>query len=98
MAPFHEITMPNKSYRQVSQWSGDEMKMLGWIILGALVASLILPRATQEFLTAKEYADTEDRGAVFKQAVQCTRSLVDFHIYAQYKEHMNQTLKCIKSS
>src|SRR5204863_3179254 len=73
-------------------------KTFGRIILGALVASLTLPRGTQEFLTAKEYADTEDQGAVFKQALQCTRSLVDFHMYAQYKEHTNQTLRCMESS
>ena len=37
------------------------------------------------------------RKAVFKQALQCTRSLVDFHLYAQYKEHSNATLRRMQS-
>ena len=92
MAPYHGITMPNKPYRQVSQWSGNEMKTFGRIILGVLAATLSVSKGLEEPQTAKQYADMEDRKTIFKGALQCTKSLVDFHLYAQYKEHSNATL------
>ena len=96
MAPYHGISMPNKPYRQVSQWSGNEMKIFGRLILSVLAASLGSSKGSGESQTAKQYADMEGKRAVFRHALQCTKSLIDFHLYAQYKEHSNKTIEAMQ--
>src|SRR2546429_590819 len=41
---------------------------------------------------AKVKAENENRDQIFGRVLQCTRSLVDFHLMAQYKSHTSRTL------
>ena len=41
------FTVPNKAYRQVSQWQGKEMRNLGRIVLAAFTAPLYAPTEAQ---------------------------------------------------
>ena len=69
---------PRKAYREVSQWQGKELRALGRAILVALAASLGMPSITQQ--------------QPFHQALQCVRNLIDFHLMAQYRSHIPETL------
>ena len=92
LSPYPNILMPNKPYRQVSQWMGKEMRSFGRIILPVLVASLTFSLSLGRPLTAKAKAENENRDKIFNSILQCTRSLVDFYLMSQYKSHTPQTL------
>ena len=68
------------------------MRSFGQIILATLAASLSCTRSTVYPQTAKQQADDENRKDICVKALQCTRSLIDFHLYSQFKVHMNTTL------
>ena len=89
---YHKLTKPNKPYRQVSQWQGKEMRSFSRIILATLAASLSCTWSTVYPQTAKQQADDENRKDVCVKALQCTWSLIDFHLYSQFKVHTNTTL------
>jgi hypothetical protein len=54
------------------------MRMLGRIVLCALAVALRAPSASQRI--------------PFRKALTCVRSIVDFHLMAQYKSHTAETL------
>ena len=68
------------------------MRSFGRIILATLAASLSCTRSTVYPQTAKQQANNENRKDVCVKALQCTWSLIDFHLYSQFKVHMNTTL------
>ena len=68
------------------------MRSFGQIILATLAASLSCTRSTVYPQTAKQQADDENRKDICVKALQCTRSLIDFHLYSQFKVHTNTTL------
>jgi len=37
---YHDLTPTTKSYEEVSQWNGKEMKEMGWYMLGVVTQSL----------------------------------------------------------
>jgi hypothetical protein len=37
---YHDLTPKNKSYEEVSQWNGQEMKKMSWYMLGVVTQSL----------------------------------------------------------
>lgn len=79
MPPYPGFTQPRKAFREVTQWQGKEMRNFGRIILVASAVALSSPSAPQR--------------EVFAEALKCVRSLVDFHLIAQYRSHTAETLK-----
>jgi len=37
---YHDLTQKNKSYEEVSEWTGKEMKDMSWYLLGVVTQSL----------------------------------------------------------
>jgi hypothetical protein len=75
---YRDLTPKNKSYVEVSQWNGKEMKEMGWYLLGVETQSLRGGSPAQR--------------PIFNRAIQCTRALLDFYMYAQYNSHDDATL------
>jgi hypothetical protein len=40
MPAYHNLTPKNKSYEEVSQWNGKEIKEMSWYLLGVVTQSL----------------------------------------------------------
>ena len=76
--PYPGFSVPKKAYREVTQWQGKEMRNLGRCITAVLAAALHNPDSSQQLL--------------FKRALQCVSSLVDFSLMAQYRSHTGETL------
>ena len=79
MPPYPEFILPEEAFREFTQWQGKKMRMFGRIVLVALAISYWKPTATQR--------------DPFICALRSVRSLVDFHLIAQYHSHMTETLK-----
>jgi hypothetical protein len=75
---YHSLTPKTKSYEEVSQWNGKEMKEMSRYLLGVVTQSLRGASPTQ--------------CPIFNHAIECTRALLEFYMYAQYKSHDNATL------
>jgi len=84
MGAYPGFTVPNKAYRQVSQWQGKEMRNLGRIVLAAFTAALRAPTEAQRY--------------PFRAATRCVAALIDFHLLAQYKIHTETTLQYMHDS
>ena len=67
-----------KPYIAVIQWLGKELKILGWMILPILGASLLEPSA-------------EQRGP-FKEAILCVKGLIFFNLMVKYRSQTDQTI------
>jgi len=70
LPPYPGFLVPNKAYREVTQWQGKEMRNLGRCVLGVLGVAVHQPGSAQLI--------------PFKQALGCVRALVDFNMIAQY--------------
>jgi len=79
LPPYPGFLVPNKAYREVTQWQGKEMRNLGCCLLGVLAVALRQP-------------DNSQRHS-FKRALPCVRSLCDFTIMAQYRSHTAETIQ-----
>jgi hypothetical protein len=78
LAPYPGFTVPKKSYREVTQWQGKEMRNLGRILLPVLAVALLRPKRSE--------CDK------FRRAILCIKAFVDFHLMAQYRSHTRETL------
>ena len=85
--------MPTKPYRQVSQWTGKEIRTFGQIILPTLAALLSFTSQLGGLPTAKEKVQLENCDKIFTNALHYIRSLIDFHLFAQFKCHTSVSLK-----
>ena len=84
LPPYPGFTPPTKSYRQVTQWTGKEMRNLGRCILGAFAATI--RRTTDNCkLSAAQTIDAN-------KAIRAVRYLTDFHLLAQYRSHTPETI------
>ncbi|RPB03037.1 hypothetical protein L873DRAFT_1654530, partial [Choiromyces venosus 120613-1] len=79
LPPYHGFSVPKKSYREVTQWQGKEMRNLGRCITVVLASALRNPDSSQQ--------------QPFKRALQCVCSLIDFSLMAQYRSHTPETLR-----
>jgi len=61
---YHDLTSKNKSYEEVSQWNGKEMKEMSRYLLGVVTQSLRGGSPTQR--------------PIFNRAIECTRALLEF--------------------
>ena len=74
----HHLTPKNKSYEEVSQWNGKEIKEMSRDLLGVVTQSLRGGIPTQH--------------PIFNRAMECTRALLEFYMYARFKSHDDATL------
>jgi hypothetical protein len=79
---YHDLTPKNKSYEEVSQWNGKEMKEMSQYLLGVVTQSLRGGNLTQH--------------PIFNRPIECTRALLEFYMYASYKSHDDATLSYLE--
>jgi hypothetical protein len=75
---YHDLTPKTKSYDEVSQWNGKVMKELSRYLLGVVTQSLPGGIPAQR--------------PIFNRAMECTRALLEFYMYARYIFHDDATL------
>jgi len=75
---YHNPTPKTKSYKEVSKWNGKEMKEMSTYLLGGVTQS---PRGGKPAQCPRT-----------NHTIQCTRTLLEFYMYARYKSHDDATL------
>jgi hypothetical protein len=78
MPAYHNLTPKYKSYEEVSQWNGKEMNEMTRYLLGVVTQSLPEGCSAQRPL--------------FNCAIEYTRALLEFDMYARYKSYDDATL------
>ena len=68
----------------VSRWNGGEIKTMRRFLVGVTRNMLRNPNLAQK--------------ALFKSAVECTRSLVEFYMHCQYDSHDKDTLNLMEDA
>jgi len=79
-----DLKPKNKSYEEVSQWDGKEMKEMSRYRLGVVTQSLRGGNPAQR--------------PIFNRANECTRALVEVYMYARYKCHEAATLRYMEDA
>jgi len=77
-------TPKNKSYEEVSQWNGKEMKEMSRYLL----------RVVTESLRDRSPAQC----AIFNHAMECTQALLEFSLYARYTSHDDATFSYMEDA
>lgn len=85
--PYHELSKPRKTYREVSNWQGKEIRTMAKFLLAVLAATL-----------KTEIPLSDDDKADLDSALDATRALLEFHLYSQYKTHDDHTLRMMRHS
>jgi len=81
---YHYLTPNTKSYDEVSQWNGKEMKKMRQYLLGVVTQSL--------------RGGSSAQSPVFNHAIECTWALLEFYIYTPYLSHDDATLSYIEDA
>jgi len=81
---YHDLTPKTKSYEEVSQWNGKEMKEMSRYLLGVVTQSL--------------RGGSPAQPPIFSRAIECTRALLELYMYARYKSHDDETLSYMKDA
>jgi len=81
---YHNLTPKNKSYGEVSQWNGKEMKEMSRYLLGVVSQSLRGGSPAQR--------------PIFNHAIVCPRALLEFYMYARYKSHDDATFSYMEDA
>jgi hypothetical protein len=81
---YHDLTPKTKSYEEVSQWNGKEMKEMRRYLLGVVTQSLRGGNPAQY--------------PIFNRAIECTRALFEFYMYAPYESHDDATLNYMEDA
>jgi hypothetical protein len=63
---YHNLTPKHKSYEEVSQWNGKEMKEMSWYLLGVVTQSLRDRSPAQR--------------PIFIPPIECKRALLEFYM------------------
>jgi hypothetical protein len=84
VSAYHTLTPKTKSYEEVSQWNGKEMKEMSWYLLGVVTQSL--------------RGESPAQRPIFNRAIECTRALLEFYMYAPYKSHDDATLSYMENA
>jgi len=74
---YHNLMPKYKSYEEVSQWNGKQMKEISRYLLGVVTQSP-RGRCRAQCLT-------------FNHATECTRALLEFYMHARYTSHSDAT-------
>jgi hypothetical protein len=75
---YHDLTLKNRSYEEVFQWNGKEMKEMSRYLLGVVTQSL--------------RGESPAQSPIFNRAIECTRALLELNLDARYKSHDDSTL------
>lgn len=78
------LASPTKAYREIKQWQGKEMRNAGRFVLAVLDAALFNPANQQE---------RHD----FASILNCTRTLIDFHLLSKQPLHDETSLNLMDS-
>jgi hypothetical protein len=78
MPAYYDLTPNMKSYEVVSQCNGKEMKEMSRCLLGVVTH---VPRG-----------GSPTQRPVFNHTIECTRALLEFYMYAQYKSQDDATV------
>jgi hypothetical protein len=81
---YHDLTPKNKPYEEASQWNGKEMKEMSRYMLGVVTQSLRGASPAQR--------------PIFNRAIECTRALYEFYIYARHTSHDDATLSYLEDA
>jgi hypothetical protein len=81
---YHDLTPKNKSYAEVSQWNGKEMKEMSWYLLGVVTQSLP--------------GGIPAQSPIFNHTIEYTWVLLDIYMYARYKSHNDATLSYMEDT
>jgi hypothetical protein len=81
---YHHPTIKHKSYEEVSQWNGKEMKEMSWYLNGVQTQSL-------------EGGSPAQR-PIFNRTIECTRALLEFCTYARYTSHDDAILSYMEDA
>jgi hypothetical protein len=84
MPAYHDLTPKNKSYEEVSQLNGKEMKEMSWYRLGVVTQSLRGGSPAQR--------------PIFNRAIEFTQALSEFYMYARYTSHDDATLSYMEAT
>jgi hypothetical protein len=68
MPAYYDLTPKNKSYEDVSQWNGKEMKEMRRYLRGVVTQSL--------------RCGSPAKRPIFTRAIECTRALLEYYMYA----------------
>jgi len=82
--PYHNLTPKNMSYKAVSQWNGKEMKKMSGYLLGVG--------------TQSQRGRSPAQRHISNDAIECTRALLEFYMFAQYKSHNDATLSYMEDT
>jgi len=85
LPPYPGFTPPRKQYRQITMWSGTEMRGVGRVILGCFTAAMRREKDTSRLGPAAQ--------ADMKIAIRAVRALSDFCLIAQYRSHTGETIQ-----
>ncbi|KAF8241305.1 hypothetical protein K440DRAFT_573461 [Wilcoxina mikolae CBS 423.85] len=72
------MTKPKKSYEEVSQWTGKELRTMSRFLLAVIINALRCANASEQ--------------RTFDDAIQCTRALLEFYHYCRNPSHDKDTL------
>jgi hypothetical protein len=78
MPAYHDHKLKNRSYEELSQWDGKEMKEMSWYLIGVVTQSL--------------QGGSPAQRPIFNRAIQCTGAFLEFYRYGRYKSHDDATL------
>ena len=81
---YHDLTPKNMSYADVSQWNGKEMMEMSRYLLGVV--------------TQSRRGESPAQRPICNLAIECTRALLDFYMYARYKCHDDATLSYMEDA
>jgi len=85
LQPYSGFTPPKKQYRQITMWSGTEMREVGRVILACFTAAM---RREKDSSCLSPAAQSD-----LKVAIRAIRALSDFCLIAQYQSHTPETIK-----
>jgi len=83
MPPYPGFVQFDKQYSQVMQWSGKEMKALGWVIVPVFAGTILIPLASKRIPSI--------------EAVLCVKNFVYFQVMAQDRYHTKATIEYMEN-
>jgi len=85
LPPYSGFTHPRKQYRQITMWSGTEMRGVGRVILACFTAAMFQEKDGSHLSPAAK--------SDLKVAFRAIHALLDFCLIAQYRSHTAETIK-----
>lgn len=84
--PYHELPRPHKTYREVTNWQGKEIRNMAKYLLAVLSAA-----------TSVSHRLSKDSKQELEMAADATRALLEFNLYAQYRRHDDDSLRMMRN-